>query len=102
MSDTVYTTGRSRVVHDSPACRGLVGKAVTVLEWDASRVASPKLCAFCYPQFQVASRRVRCCGSITRACAHNGGVLVKVSNRMVYVWPEHAHRHTLVKAVPFG
>lgn len=106
MGLVVFKAGRSSRVHASPDCPPLVQKAKIVLEWDLDQVPKARFCKICFPDAPVhKSRRTRCCGTITRACQHNGGVLVLFPgspSHLGWVWPEDAHRHTLVNPVPLG
>lgn len=102
MGTKVFVTGRSKTqtIHKGEDCPVLLGRAKDWQVLDLDTIPHPDPCRHCYPD--APSIRVlhrKCCGSITLPCAHNGGVLVKTARRLAYVWPEDAHRYTLVKAV---
>lgn len=100
MGVSVYATSRGRIIHASPDCVALKHRARGWAERDLDDIEHPDLCKHCWPEqprLRVAHRQ--CCGSMTLPCRHNGGVLVRMERRVGYVWPEDAHRYTLVNPV---
>ena len=109
MGTMVYGTGtRNTRYHRTPDCRVLVKPALNpTMEFDAAQLHNPVLCSVCFDDQPVIKViHARCCGKIATPCKHNGGVLIYNSRDpyrpLRWVWPEDAHRYSLVKSIHLG
>ena len=126
MTATVWVTGTRNIhVHKAPDCRGIKrgqahGLATEVREVPLVDVFHPDPCRWCWPEapeLRVWHPTCQVCGHVKPIpCPHNGAVLVlqprhgqwtgqwgtseydadSVTYQRRWVWPENAHRYSLV------